>query len=232
MKTKLLATAAVLALMAGSASAQQPEQGGTRTAQGAQQERSAPSAAPSQAQPEGRSPSGEKPGAAATQDVEKKAQQGNRENSQQRQGQTPDRKNGTQQGQTPDRNANPQRQGQTPDTKKPNGQADTQDAKKNGQAQTETKKSGNDAAAKAELNTEQRTKISQTIKTQNVKRVTNVNFNINVGTVVPRSYTFYPVPAPVVAVVPAYRGYLYLVVGDQMLILHPRTHEIVAIIAV
>jgi hypothetical protein len=39
-----------------------------------------------------------------------------------------------------------------------------------------------------------------------------------------------PLPATLVAVVPAYRGYLYIVVGNELLIVHPRTYEIVAVI--
>lgn len=185
--------------------------GGVASAQGTQQQERTPNASPSQSQggqmkePEGRSAKpGERPGAASTQDQEKKAQQGTRENNQ-RQGQQ-------------DRGAS-QRQGQSQDTDK-----------RNGQAQRDSQSGG--GKANVELNAEQRTKISQTIKTQNVRRVTNVNFNIAVGTVVPRSYTFYPVPATIVSVVPAWRGYLYIVVGDEMLIIHPRTHEIVAVIAV
>jgi hypothetical protein len=219
MTKKLLAGASALAFIVsiGAASAQS----------GAQQERNnTPGASPSQSQggamkePEGRSQQGERPGAAKTQDSEKKAQQGAGENNQ-RQGQND--ATGTQQRQGQQGQGTTQRQGQSQDK-------DTQ--KRDGQAQRDSQSGG--GKANVELNSEQRTKISQTIKTQNVKRVerTNINFNISVGTVVPRTYSFYPVPATVIAVVPAWRGYLYLVVGDEMLIIHPRTHEIVAVIAV
>lgn len=86
----------------------------------------------------------------------------------------------------------------------------------------------------AQLSSEQRTKISSTLRSSdvNLKRVerTNINFSINVGTVVPRTIGLVPLPAPIVAVVPAYRGYLHIVVGDELLIVHPRTYEIVAVI--
>lgn len=84
-----------------------------------------------------------------------------------------------------------------------------------------------------QLNDQQRTRISTTIREhKDVRRVerTRVNFNISVGVAVPRSFTLYPLPAPILAVVPAYRGYLYIVVGDDLLIIHPRTYEIVAVI--
>jgi hypothetical protein len=66
----------------------------------------------------------------------------------------------------------------------------------------------------------------------NLRRVerTRINFNITVGAVIPRSFELYPLPAPIVAVVPAYRGFLYIVVGDDLLIVHPTTYEIVAVI--
>jgi hypothetical protein len=57
-----------------------------------------------------------------------------------------------------------------------------------------------------------------------------VNFSISVGTVVPRSVHVYEVPADIVEIVPAYRGYKYIVVRDEILILDPRTLRIVAII--
>jgi hypothetical protein len=34
----------------------------------------------------------------------------------------------------------------------------------------------------------------------------------------------------VVAVYPAWRGYEYILVGDQIVVINPRSHEIVAII--
>jgi hypothetical protein len=84
-----------------------------------------------------------------------------------------------------------------------------------------------------ELNDEQRTKISSSMRShKNLHRVdrTKINFTVNVGTVVPRSVNLAPLPAPIVSVVPAYRGYLYVVVGNDLLIIHPRTHEIVAVL--
>jgi hypothetical protein len=84
-----------------------------------------------------------------------------------------------------------------------------------------------------ELSTEQRTKISSSMRShKNLYRVdrAKVNFDINVGTVVPRSLNLALLPAPIISAVPFYRGYLYMVVGDQLLIVHPRTHEIVAVL--
>ncbi len=83
----------------------------------------------------------------------------------------------------------------------------------------------------ASLNTEQRTKIRETvIKGGNVNRVNNVNFNISVGTAVPRSVHLVTVPSTIVEIHPAWRGYLYFVVNDEIIIVEPGTLRIVAVI--
>jgi Protein of unknown function (DUF1236) len=86
------------------------------------------------------------------------------------------------------------------------------------------------AGAGGKLSTEQRTKISTVIKQQNVKSVTNVNFSISVGTRVPRDVAFQPLPAEVVTIYPEWRGYDFILVRDQILVIEPDTHEIVAVI--
>ena len=86
-----------------------------------------------------------------------------------------------------------------------------------------------DAGSK-QLTTEQRTTIRTVIKEQNVKPVTNVNFSISVGTRVPRSVTFHPVPTQLVTIYPDWRGYEYFLVGDQIVVVNPRTLEIVAVL--
>jgi hypothetical protein len=62
------------------------------------------------------------------------------------------------------------------------------------------------------------------------KLVTSVNFAISVGTRVPRSLHFYRVPMELVQINPRWRGYDYFLVGEQIIVVHPRTHEIVAVL--
>ena len=88
------------------------------------------------------------------------------------------------------------------------------------------------AAAGAKLSTEQRTKITTTIRQQNVKPVTNVNFNISVGTRVPRDVGFHPLPAEIITVYPDWRGYEFFLVRDEIIVVNPRTLEIVAVLDV
>jgi len=80
------------------------------------------------------------------------------------------------------------------------------------------------------LNTEQQTSVGQTIARHNVKPVTNVNFSIAVGTKVPTPVQLRALPSDLATFIPQYRGYSYFVVEEQIVIVDPGAHEIVAII--
>lgn len=88
------------------------------------------------------------------------------------------------------------------------------------------------AAGSAKLSTEQRTKITTIIKQQKVERVepSKLNISISVGARVPTSVRFYPLPSEVYVIYPEWRGYDYILVGDEILVIDPRTHQIVAIL--
>jgi Protein of unknown function (DUF1236) len=85
------------------------------------------------------------------------------------------------------------------------------------------------AAVSAKLSTEQRSKITTIIRSHKVEPV-KLNVTVSVGTRVPDSVHFYPLPAEVFVVYPEWRGYDYILVGDEILVIDPRTHQIVAII--
>jgi len=107
---------------------------------------------------------------------------------------------------------------------------DGKNADSKGAADSKTQTTGQ-AGAGAKPSTEQRTKITTVIKEQHVQPVTNVNFSISVGTRVPRSgVTFHPLPAEIVTFYPQWRGYEYILVRDQILVIDPRTGEIVDVI--
>jgi hypothetical protein len=82
----------------------------------------------------------------------------------------------------------------------------------------------------AKLSTEQRTKITTVIRSQHVQPLTNVNFEIRAGARVPRDVRFNPLPQEIVTIYPQWRGYEYVLVGSQILVINPRTLEIVDII--
>ena len=77
---------------------------------------------------------------------------------------------------------------------------------------------------------EKRTQISTSIKQQKVQEVTNVNFNISIGTRVPSSVTYHPLPSQIIEIYPEWRGYYFVLVKGRYLILRPQTYEIVYII--
>jgi len=89
------------------------------------------------------------------------------------------------------------------------------------------------SAGRVQVSEQQRSNIGQTlVKEKSVNRVTNVNFSISIGTRAPRSVRFSPLPASVIAIVPAYRSYHYFVVGDQLCIVDPASYEIVEVIVI
>ena len=88
---------------------------------------------------------------------------------------------------------------------------------------------GQGAAGSAKLTTEQRTKISSVIKSQKVESV-RLNVSVSVGTRIPADVRLHSLPQEVIVIYPEWRGYDYILVGDQIVIVNPRTHEIVAII--
>ncbi len=84
------------------------------------------------------------------------------------------------------------------------------------------------------LTHQQRTKIRESvIDARNAPRAGHVNFNIRVGTLVPREHVHVvPVPETLVRIDPRWRGYDYFIVEDQVIIVNPRDMRIVAVIDV
>jgi type IV secretory pathway VirB10-like protein len=91
-------------------------------------------------------------------------------------------------------------------------------------------KGGNKAA---NLTTEQKTKIRTTVlRGSNAPRVTNVNFSVSVGTVIPASVHFVALPPVLVEIFPEWSGYDYIIVDERIVILEPQTRKIVTILVV
>ncbi|MGY3150237.1 hypothetical protein ACVWYQ_007236 [Bradyrhizobium sp. USDA 3397] len=98
--------------------------------------------------------------------------------------------------------------------------------------QAPTAPTSNQAAAQTDvnLNKQQETKISASISHLNVRPLTNVNFSLNVGTVVPRDVHLSTLPPDVVEIVPQYRGYSFALVKDQIVVVDPATYKIVTVL--
>jgi len=85
------------------------------------------------------------------------------------------------------------------------------------------------------LTTEQKTQIrTSVLQSSSAPKVSrsSINFNISVGTVVPRSVHFVTVPDTLVRIHPAWRGYSYFIVDDEIIIVDSRTLQIVAVLVV
>ncbi len=85
-------------------------------------------------------------------------------------------------------------------------------------------------AQQARLSGDQRTRVRQTILQRNVGRVNRANFGIAIGTRIPRSVKLFAFSAAVLAIVPAYRSYRYVVVDDRICVVEPTSYEIVEVI--
>jgi len=88
------------------------------------------------------------------------------------------------------------------------------------------------AAGAAKLSSEQKTQIASVITQQDVERIepADLNVSIQVGTRLPTHLHYYPLPPRVVAIYSAWEGFNFILVGDQIVIIDPGTHEIVAIL--
>jgi hypothetical protein len=82
------------------------------------------------------------------------------------------------------------------------------------------------------LTTEQRTTIRQEVLTSSAPRATNINFQVNVGTVVPSTVRVVEVPPTIIKIHPQWKGYRYFVYNDEIIIVEPRTLKIVAVLQV
>jgi len=180
---------------------------------------------------------------AAAQDMQKQAPRGGAEQSTPSQGEGQQKKKEqTQPGQKQEgqKQGQPQTQGQKQDQGQKQGQAQTQGQKqdqgqKQAQPQTEGQGQGKQDAQQRSggsvtFTTEQRTRVRTTVfKDSNAPRATNVNFSINVGTIVPTGVRVVAVPQLIFDDRPEWREYMYFIVDDQLIIVD-RNHRIVAVI--
>jgi Protein of unknown function (DUF1236) len=240
MRNKLLATVAMTALIGCTSFAVAQNagtQGGAMQSQGAQQHQmgnpggamSPPSGGSTQNEPSTSAPQGSNPeGKGFSQEEHNKSatpQRGAQGNGQEQRGapgSTQEQRGAQNQPGTPQRGA--QDNDKANDRAGANGNQDRM-GQQNGAA---GRASG---GANVQLTQDQRSKIKDVVVGgRNVARADSVNFNIRVGVAVPRTVHVAVLPPEVVTIVPEYRGFEYVVVGDQLLIIDPNTLEIVAIL--
>ena len=98
-------------------------------------------------------------------------------------------------------------------------------------ATPDSKTVGNAApSATAAPPAEKRTQITSAFKQEKVEEVTNVNFNLSIGTAVPAGVRYHPLPSRIVEIYPEWRGYDFILVRGKYFVLRPHSHEIVYII--
>ena len=85
-------------------------------------------------------------------------------------------------------------------------------------------------AGEAAERTAQIDQAEQRIRGQHIAPATNVNFPVTVGTRVPREVGFHPLPTDIVTIYPEWRGYEFFLVRDEIVVVDPRTLEIVAVL--
>jgi hypothetical protein len=230
MTRTLLATTAAVALVAGMslAAAQGMKEGGAGTG-------GAPGASgPSQTQPQkqggaekgsrtGQSGVGEKGERTGQKNEEKGERTGQKtEEKNERTGQKNEEKNERTGQKGGEKN---ERTGQRPDEK---NERTGQGAQPGG-----TSTAGHAGAGKSvNLSSEQKTRIHEVIGRNSSARVDHVDFSLSVGTRVPRTVHVVVLPDEIVRIVPEYRGFKYIIVRDEIVILDPDTLEIVAILPV
>jgi hypothetical protein len=82
-----------------------------------------------------------------------------------------------------------------------------------------------------QLSQDQRTRIQAVIGKEHAPRFSgSEHFDVTVGARVPRDVHVAVLPEDIVSIVPEYRGFDYILVGDSILIVDPVTLEIVAVI--
>jgi len=87
------------------------------------------------------------------------------------------------------------------------------------------------AGGGAKLSTEQRSRITTVIRNEHVAPINNADFALSIGARVPRErVSLRPLPSEVVTIYPEWRGYEFFLVRDEIIVVDPRTLEIVAVL--
>lgn len=85
--------------------------------------------------------------------------------------------------------------------------------------------------ARTQLSEQQRTNVRERLSRSGSRdRLNSVNFDVRVGSRVPRNVTLHVLPPDVVEIAPAYSSYRYVYVGDDYVIIDPVSYEVVAVL--
>jgi hypothetical protein len=131
----------------------------------------------------------------------------------------------------------PGQKGSTTDTKTDTNRAqqnqtapDTNRAQTSPQGGTQSTTGAVTSARVAAPPAEKQTQIVSAIKSERIQETTNVNVNVSIGTVLPASVRFHPLPPRIVEIYPEWRGFEVILIHGRYVIVRPQTREIVYII--
>jgi hypothetical protein len=87
------------------------------------------------------------------------------------------------------------------------------------------------AGERVKISQQQQTTVRERLSKQAQRnRVDRVDFDLRVGVNVPRNVALHVLPPDVVEIVPEYRSYRYVYVGDQIVIIDPSDYMVVAVL--
>ncbi|SFK85187.1 Protein of unknown function [Methylocapsa palsarum] len=89
------------------------------------------------------------------------------------------------------------------------------------------------SVARGNITPEMRTRVRSEIPNIQVRSAPDLNVDVRVGGVLPRTVTEYwePIPADIVTIVPEWRAYRIVKVGGEILVIDPDTFEIVDVLS-
>lgn len=103
---------------------------------------------------------------------------------------------------------------------------------KTGQASPQQQLAGESSAGKiGELTADQRAKIHQALREQNVETIDRPDFPVKLGAHIPETVKHHQIPIAVLDIAPRLRGYDYVRIGNQIAFVNPGTREIVGILS-
>lgn len=106
-------------------------------------------------------------------------------------------------------------------------------ARGSGSAQEAPGATGSTSSSSTQVNvtTEQQTRLSETFRSVEVEPLTDVNFSVSVGSVIPATVTtLHECPSTVESILTGLPECRYVVVRDQIVIVEPSTRKIVTVI--
>ncbi|MBA4132677.1 MAG: hypothetical protein C0519_14790 [Hyphomicrobium sp.] len=109
---------------------------------------------------------------------------------------------------------------------------DESDRMDSGQARGEVRQEDRQKAeqARSKVDREVRDRVRAVAFRGDVRRADRTDIRIDIGIRLPRTIEVYDLPPDIIAIAPAYRGYRYIVIGDDYCIVDPETYVIIDVI--